>query len=386
MIAAEDFIEPAKARGFRFWTGVPCSFLTPFINRVIDDPDMRYVSSANEGDAVATASGAALAGQLAVAMMQNSGLGNAVSPLSSLNWVFRIPILLIVTLRGEPGLEDEPQHELMGRITGRLLDQLDIAWDFFPDRQEQVEHALEAAQAHMARTERPFAFVMRKGVVAPAELHSNWQPAARPSAYRGDILPGGDARLKRNEVLRYVIDATPADRSIVIATTGYTGRELCALADRPNQLYVVGSMGCATSLALGLSMALPDRELLVVDGDGAALMRMGNFATAGAYGGRNFRHLLLDNAAHESTGGQGTVSPAVSFAAIASACGYRHAWEAVTSESLVSFLSSAEGPALLHLKICRGVPPGLPRPAMAPADVCRRLMRHLGVTPPWIGP
>src|SRR5210317_2179004 len=121
MNKASDFINPAKEFGFNSCAGVPCSFLAPFINSVIDDPDMSYISAANEGDAVAAATGAALAGRRAVALMQNSGLGNAVSPLSSLNWVFRIPVLLIITLRGEPGLPDEPQHELMGQITGKIL-------------------------------------------------------------------------------------------------------------------------------------------------------------------------------------------------------------------------------------------------------------------------
>lgn len=143
MIQASDFIGPAKALGFNRWAGVPCSFLTPFINSVIDDPEMSYLSTANEGDAVAAATGAALAGERTVAMMQNSGLGNAVSPLSSLNWVFRIPVLLIVTLRGEPGLQDEPQHELMGQITGRILDELQIPWDWFPRDADSVEGALD---------------------------------------------------------------------------------------------------------------------------------------------------------------------------------------------------------------------------------------------------
>ena len=155
MIQASDFIKPAQAFGFNTWAGVPCSFLTPFINSIIDDPGMTYISSANEGDAVATATGAALAGQRAVAIMQNSGLGNAISPLSSLNWVFRIPVLLIITLRGEPGVKDEPQHELMGQVTGRILDELQIPWDWFPRDAGSVEgagllgaqgqHALEMA-------------------------------------------------------------------------------------------------------------------------------------------------------------------------------------------------------------------------------------------------
>jgi phosphonopyruvate decarboxylase len=383
MIRAQDFIEPAKALGFRLWSGVPCSFLTPLINRVIDDCEMRYVAAANEGDAVATASGAALAGQPAVAMMQNSGLGNAVSPLSSLNWVFRIPILLIVTLRGEPGFADEPQHELMGQVTGRLLDGLQIAWAWFPRQTSDIEGALTVARWHMERTARPYAFIMRKGSVAPGELQKSWQPSARPSAYRGELLSASDARLTRCEALQAVIDCTPVERCIVIATTGYTGRELFALSDRPNQLYLVGSMGCASSFGLGLSLALPGRDVVVVDGDGAALMRMGNFATAGAYGGENFRHLLLDNAVHESTGGQPTVSPAVSFAAVAAACGYRQTEEAVTPEALRGFLTQARGPALQHFRIRRGVPEALPRPDVGPVDVCRRLMRHLGIEAAW---
>ncbi len=188
MIESDDFIQAAKTLGFTTWAGVPCSFLTPFINSVISDPQMRYIASANEGDAVASASGAALAGRPAVAMMQNSGLGNAVSPLSSLNWVFRIPILLIVTLRGEPGMPDEPQHELMGQITAGILEQLHIPWAWFPRDPGDVEGALTVACWQMEKTARPYAFIMRKGSVAPAGLDSHWQSAAAPQAYTGEFL------------------------------------------------------------------------------------------------------------------------------------------------------------------------------------------------------
>ncbi len=383
MIEAEDFIGPAKAMGFRTWAGVPCSFLTPFINRVIDDPEMSYISSANEGDAVATASGAAMGGQPAVAMMQNSGLGNAISPLSSLNWVFRIPILLIITLRGEPGLQDEPQHELMGQITGELLDRLQIPWAYFPRNADDVAGMLEAARWQMERTARPYAFIMRKGSVAPSPLQSRWLPQSRPRSFDIPAELPDENLLSRQQVLGTVIEFTPLEDSVVIGTTGFTGRELFALEDRPNQLYMVGSMGCASSFALGLALAQPDRRILVVDGDGAALMRMGNMATLGAYGPGNLQHLLLDNGVHDSTGGQSTVSKGVSFAAIASACGYRHAAETGDRQELERFLSSREGPEFLHMHIRQGAPDQLPRPDQSPADVCRRLMAHLGVSVPW---
>ena len=199
-IEANDFIAPAKALGFSTWAGVPCSFLTPFINRVIDDADMSYISSANEGDAVATATGAALAGQRAVAMMQNSGLGNAVNPLSSLNWVFRIPILLIITLRGEPGLQDEPQHELMGRITGPILDELQIPSDWFPRQADEVEGALMVANWQMERSGLPYALVMRKGSIEPAPLETRWAPQARPAAFPDRVFRTDEAELTRQGV------------------------------------------------------------------------------------------------------------------------------------------------------------------------------------------
>ena len=381
MIQSNDFIQPAKESGFNTWAGVPCSFLTPFINSVIDDPDMLYISSANEGDAVATATGAALAGKRTVAIMQNSGLGNAVSPLSSLNWVFRIPILLIITLRGEPGLKDEPQHELMGQITGRILDELRIPWDWFPRDPGSIEGALTVANWQMDKTGLPYAFVMRKDSVVPASLESRWKADSNPGPVVEHVT--GDAGMTRHQALSLVIEETPESDSVVVASTGYTGRELFAIADRPNQMYMVGSMGCASSFGLGLSLALPDKRILVAEGDGAVLMRMGNLATVGAYGGKNFQHLVLDNGVHDSTGGQSTVSDAISLAGVASACAYREASEAFTKEALERFLQSRNGPAMQQLKIKPGVPDGLPRPSVSPAEVKQRLMRHLDVDAPW---
>jgi len=383
MIQADDFIRAAKDRGFNTWAGVPCSFLKALINRVIDDAEMTYIASANEGDAVATASGAALAGRPSVAVMQNSGLGNAVSPLSSLNWVFRIPILLIVTLRGEPGLADEPQHELMGQITGGLLDQLQIPWAWFPRNPGDLEGALGAACRQMEKTARPYAFIMRKESVASGESGGHGQPGRAGPPHADENLHAGPAVMTRRQALETVVEQTPEDSSIVIGSTGYTGRELYAIADRPNQLYMVGSMGCASSFALGISLALPHHRTVVIDGDGAALMRMGNFATIGAYAGNNFQHLLLDNHMHESTGGQFTVSRATGFAAVARACGYPISLEAGSQDDLRAFLQLSSGPAFMRLQIMGRASSGLPRPDLTPAEVRQRLMRHLGIRAPW---
>src|SRR6201996_1233083 len=176
MIEARDFVEAARERGFEWYAGVPCSYLTPFINYVLQDPSLHYVSMANEGDAVALIAGVALAGvpggghRRGIAMMQNSGLGNAVSPLTSLTWTFRLPQLLIVTWRAQPGVSDEPQHALMGPITPKMLETMEIPWELFPSSESDIGPALDRAVAHMDSTGRPYALVMQKGTVAPYAL------------------------------------------------------------------------------------------------------------------------------------------------------------------------------------------------------------------------
>ena len=170
MIEAEQFVEAAREAGFRRYTGVPCSFLTPFINYVINDDKLAYVSSANEGDALATAAGAAIGGERSIVMMQNSGLGNAVSPITSLAYVFRIPMIIISTHRGAPGVRDEPQHELMGKITGELFDTMQVPWETFPSENKSIRPALERALAHMQKENRPYGYIMEKGTVKPHAL------------------------------------------------------------------------------------------------------------------------------------------------------------------------------------------------------------------------
>ncbi len=379
MIEASQFVGSAKHLGFDFWAGVPCSFLNPFINYTIGDEELTYISSANEGDAVAAASGAALAGHRSVAMMQNSGLGNAVSPLSSLNHIFQIPLLLIITLRGEPGKPDEPQHELMGQITLQLLETMRIPWSWFPDQAKDVETVLQTATMHMDSSGRPYALIMKKGMVAPYPL----QPTpgfAEPAAKFSEKANGKrtDAP-SRHQVLKQLVACTDVSDTVLIASTGFNGRELYAIDDRANHLYMVGSMGCAAALGLGLSMLSPDKKIIVIDGDGAALMRLGNMATVGAYAGNNYYHLLLDNHVHESTGGQASVSSAIDFPAIAAACGYQSVFsESTCSQGIDGFLQ-AQAPAFMHIETCRGVPDGLPRPSITPVNVARRLMRHLAV-------
>lgn len=376
MIEARQFVTPARQLGFNFWAGVPCSFLTPFINYTIGDAELTYISSANEGDAVAAASGAVLGGHRAVAMMQNSGLGNAISPLTSLNHVFQIPVLLIITLRGEPGKPDEPQHELMGQVTQQLLETMGIPWSWFPEQVQDIGSTLQSAVHYMDTSGRPYALVMRKGAVAPYSLQQNPGFENQVGMCHENVVSTAPELPTRQAVLRELVAHTDVTKTVLIASTGFAGRELYAIADRPNQLYMVGSMGCASSLGLGLSIARPDKQVVVIDGDGAALMRMGNFATVGAYAAANFCHLLLDNQVHESTGGQATVSSVIDFPAIARACGYRNVYPSGGIDQVQGFLQS-NAPSFMHIKTGLGVPDDLPRPGIKPVDVAHRLMQHM---------
>jgi len=396
LIEAHHFVEAARLRGFHWYAGVPCSYLTPFINYVLQDESLQYLSMANEGDAVALIAGVALAGGRGsaavrgISMMQNSGLGNAVSPLTSLTWTFRLPQLLIVTWRGQPGVADEPQHALMGPITPALLGLMEIPWELFPTESDAIGPALDRAAAHMDASGRPYALVMQKGSVAAYALEAGAAPRmSEPGSGRSkppavaQIDPARRApasRATRREALQTVVARTSSATTAVLASTGFCGRELYAVDDRPNHFYMVGSMGCVVPLALGLALARPDLRVLALDGDGAALMRMGAFATVGAYGPSNLYHLLLDNGTHDSTGGQATVSPHVSFAGIAAACGYSEALETDDLERIAAWLESPPqaGPRFARLLTQSGAPADLPRPSVTPVEVKARLMRHFG--------
>ena len=375
MIEAGRFIDAACARGIAFWTGVPCSFLTPLMNAVISNPGSRYVGAASEGEAVAIAAGAWLAGKDAAVIFQNSGLGNAINPLTSLNFPARIPALLITTWRGQPGMADEPQHELMGRITQSLLDTVCVTNAPFPTEEAHIPRILDQALAEMRDTGLPFGLVLAKGSVGDSRLNQP-APAARRAAapvgaWSGAVPP------KRIAVLERLCEALPD--SAFIATTGYTGRELYLLGDAPRNFYCVGSMGGASAIGLGAALN-SNRNIAVLDGDGAALMKLGNLATIGAEAPANLTHIVLDNGMHESTGGQRTASAGVDFAAVASACGYRYSARADTLDTAEAALSEAQasdGPGFLHIRVSPSGIKDLPRPHIGPDEAARRFREHL---------
>lgn len=383
MITADKFLTPARELGFNFYTGTPCSYLKPFINYVIDTDGFDFIDSVNEGEAVAIAAGATVAGKRAVVMFQNSGLGNAVNPLTSLTYTFNLPVMVITTLRGEPGgAADEPQHELMGQITTALLETMKLKWAYFPQTDAEVMPALKAADEYMKTHNQPFVFVMRKDDIAEYKLQKKAAPSQKSFniTHKDTFELDYAQREMRTPVLEKVQRHLGKDVA-VIATTGKTGRELYEVGDRENQFYMVGSMGCALAFGLGIALCKPELKVVVLDGDGALLMRTGSMATVGAYKPKNLVHILIDNEVHDSTGGQGTVTGGISFGAIAAGFSYSKIYStdilAKFGDILDEVKSVSNGPVFVHLKTKKGSPEKLGRPKVTPAEVSVRFAKFI---------
>lgn len=384
MISPEDFVECARAHGFRWYSGVPCSIISPLINYLSQYADAKVVPASNEGDAVAIVAGLALGQQRGITWMQNSGLGNAVSPLTSLTWLFELPQLLIVTWRGQPGCQDEPQHELMGALTPNLLQQMEIPFELFPTDLGELGPVFRRATQYMEQYGRPYALLMPQKSLAPFQnIDVPTLRQARPIPCSTERLWStnfGGGGVTRKQALLRLMELTPIDSTAVIAPTGYCSRELFSLGDRSNQFYMIGSMGCVSSLALGLALARPDLTVVAIDGDGAALMRMGALAMVGAAKRTNLIHILLDNGAHESTGGQPTAAPYISFAGVAASCGYAQAVEGDEIEVIDRIFSSpgsAVGSRFAQLSIKQGSGSAPVRPNQSPVFLKDRFSKQI---------
>jgi len=374
MLTTNEFGNSLRAHGFDFYSGVPCSFLKYLINYAINECE--YVMAANEGDAVAIASGAHLGGRKSVVLMQNSGLTNATSPLTSLNYSFELPVLGFVSLRGEEGLQDEPQHELMGKITAELLTLMQIDWEYLSDDMEEAKEQLQRANAAI-EDNRTFFFVVRKNTFGEVQLKE--QPKAQQQETQRIEKTGQDQYPKRFDVLTSLRSNVDPD-TVLLATTGKTGRELFEVEDSPSNLYMVGSMGCISSLGLGLSLVLPDRRVIVIDGDGSILMRMGAMPTIAYYQPKNLLHILLDNNTHDSTGGQSTISHHIDFIKAAESMGYGRAVYASSLDEFSTAVNDWEkdpGLTFLYLKIEPGSKKDLGRPTIKPHQVKERLKNFI---------
>jgi phosphonopyruvate decarboxylase len=366
--------------GIRHGSGVPCSYFTSLVNYMETNSELDYMGATSEGEAVAIAAGLVTAGKPAFALMQNSGLGNAVNPITSMLYIYQMPVTLLISHRGEPGGKpDEPQHELMGQITVELSKLCGI------DTHVMSDDNFAATLADAQQRQVPAAWVVREGVIKGG-------PKAKPLKLGVEI--GGEVVrprrayapiMTREKALELTLPVMNGPlKPAVVATTGKLSRELFELDDREhdkaNRFYMVGSMGCAAGFGLGIARAQPQRPVLVLDGDGALLMKLGTLATVGDQHAKNFHHVVFDNGAHDTTGGQRTASPNVDFALMALAAGYRRAdtvadpaeYQAVLAEHMAT-----EGPTFLRLLVQPGARNELGRPTITPRAVYQRFAQFL---------
>ena len=364
MLNCEKFYNLLVDGGIEFFTGVPDSLLKDFNAYIIDNVNNnKHIIAANEGASISLSAGHYLATKkIGLVYMQNSGLGNAVNPLISLvdKDVYSIPLLLIIGWRGEPNEKDEPQHVKQGRITLKLLDTLEIPYEILPDDIEDVKGSLDKAFKYMNEYKAPYAFVVRKGIFEEYE-------------YKNKTEQYYD--LSREDVIKLIVDKLN-DNDIIVSTTGMTSRELFECREQMKQdhhkdFLTVGSMGHASQIALGIAMSTPERQIFCLDGDGSIIMHMGSLGIIGSKSTKNFKHIVLNNSVHGSVGGQPTVGGEMDIISMALSCRYKVAYRAETKKELIekiSLLRSAEGPALLEVKINEEYRKDLGRPTISPQE------------------
>jgi len=372
VIESFEFHRELERNGLRFFTGVPDSLLKDLCAYITDHVlPQDHVINANEGAAVALAAGYHLAtGNIGVVYMQNSGLGNAVNPLLSLadRGVYAVPMLLIIGWRGEPDVSDEPQHQVQGRRMTPMLEAMGVPYEVIgPDTSIADAAATVGRLAERARAEgRPVALVVRKGTFAPYP-----EPPAKRRAFT------------RADAVACVLDALSPD-DVVVSTTGMTSREVFAYRERRGQghdrdFLTVGSMGHASQIALGLTGA--GRPVVCLDGDGALIMHMGSLAIIGSQQPANLWHVVINNAAHDSVGGQPTAAGKIDLSAIARACGYQSADTVSRAEeaaAAVRRLRGEPGPGFLEIRVDSQPHTDAGRPTTAPHGNKAALMRALG--------
>ena len=368
-----QFHSGLKSYGIEFFCGVPDSLLAPVLAYITDNEAAdSHIITANEGAAVAMAAGYYMAtSKPALVYLQNSGLGNCVNPLTSITdaQVYNIPLLMMIGWRGEPNTKDEPQHVKQGQITIEQLELLGIDYAILPKDIDKANNVIEHATKLMSQTKRPFALVVQKGCFEPYKLQKKAEKKYE---------------MQREDAIKIIIDAL-SEHDIVVSTTGKTSRELFEYRKEKNtgharDFLTVGAMGHASHIALGIAIQKPARNVICIDGDGAALMHLGSLPVGAAIACKNFKHIIINNAAHDSVGGQQTVAKHVHFHKLAKALGYQQSFLAEDSTTLSKILPTflnTNTCNLLEIKTNIGARSDLGRPTTTPIENKIKFMEFL---------
>lgn len=364
MVSVEKVYETFLHNGVDFFTGVPDSLLKNICAYITDNaPREKHIIAANEGAAVGIASGYYMAsGRMPLVYMQNSGLGNTVNPLLSLadEKVYSLPVLLMIGWRGEPGTKDEPQHKKQGEVTLGLLDAMKIPYVILDANEDEALAQIHNVIASAKGKSSPHAIIIRKDTFGKYKL----QHEAK-----------NEYPLSREEALKLIVDNLE-NTDIVVSTTGKLSRELFEYRELKGQghekdFLTVGSMGHSSSIALGIAIEKPERNIYCLDGDGAFIMHMGTISNVGSLSLKNYRHIIFNNGAHESVGGQPTLGFNLDIPSIAQACDYKYAITVSEKEEIlqaINHLKNADGPALVEIRVRIASRDNLGRPTTTPIE------------------
>ena len=373
MVRPEFFVNTLKEHGIDFYAGVPDSLLKNICAYITDNlPAEQNIIAANEGGAMGVAAGYHLAtGKVPVVYMQNSGEGNIINPLASLTdkEVYNIPVLLVIGWRGRPGVHDEPQHIKQGKVTTGLLNTMGINYAILPKDEESVAKQIKIAVDFMKVTNECYALVIEKDTF---------------DAYKLQDTEVNGLTISREEAIQKVTSSIE-DNACIVSTTGMISRELFEARTAWNQdherdFLTVGSMGHASQIALGIALQKPERRVYCFDGDGASIMHMGNMAITASMKCKNYVHIVFNNGAHDSVGGQPTVGLKIDLCAVAKAVGYVVTYSVKTMEELEAKLAeikNTEGPVLLQVCVKKGNRKDLGRPTTTPIQNKEALMAFL---------
>ena len=378
MISPKFFYDTLASYDINFYAGVPDSLLKNLCAYITDHADASHnIIAANEGGAMGLAAGHYLAtSQIPVVYMQNSGEGNIINPLASLTDpdVYNIPVLLVIGWRGKPGVHDEPQHVKQGKVTTGLLNVMGIDYTVLSKEEDKAEAQIKKAVAYMQATKQCYALVIEK------DTFDNYQLSTVNSQL--------ELSLSREEAIQTVAAALGA-KDCIVSTTGMISRELFEYRTAKNEgherdFLTVGSMGHASQIALGIALEKQDRRVWCFDGDGASIMHMGSMAIVASKAPKNYIHVVFNNGAHDSVGGQPTVGLQIDFPAIAKAVGYKQVFSVDTKEALEQQLSTvncqlstSEGPVFLEIRVKKGNRKDLGRPTTTPIQNKEALMSFL---------
>lgn len=373
MLSPKEFYEYLESKGINFYTGVPDSLLKSFCGYISDHAkESNNIIAANEGGAIGLAIGYHLATQnIPLVYMQNSGLGNSINPILSLadQEIYSIPMVLLIGWRGEPEVKDEPQHLKQGRVMIPMLESMEIPYEILSGEITKDRKIIDGVLNKIKKLNCPYALIARKGIFED---------------YQYKVISNVKHSLSREEAIKMIVNSLEA-KDFVVSTTGMASREIYEYReelkqDHGSDFLTVGGMGHASQIALGIASNRPDRHVVCIDGDGAALMHLGSLAINASRKCKNFKHIVINNGCHGSVGGQPTVAFDIDLGKICRNLGYKVIENDNSTEGVLNSLKElllSEGPSFLEIRVNKDYRNDLGRPSSSPKENKLSFLKNL---------